>query len=202
VRAWIYDRAILPLTSTWYAEVLGRLPDRARLLDVGIGTGGALVANADLVKKKQLRVHGIDIDADYVRRCRHRLAMAGLDDRVHVAVEPVQQHLGGPYEAIYFSASFMLLPAPPATLRHVGRLLAPDGRIYFTQTFEEERSALAEAIKPLLRFFTTIDFGRVTYEDEFRRTLAAGGTELLELITLRDGRRRSHRLAIARPEST
>jgi len=51
VRAWIYDRAILPLTASWYAEVLGRVPERARLLDVGIGTGGALVAHAELVRR-------------------------------------------------------------------------------------------------------------------------------------------------------
>ena len=201
MRAALYDLAIVPLTASWYEAVLTRLARGCRLLDVGIGTGGALVANADLVRDKQLRVHGIDIDADYIRSCRHRLATAGLEDRVHVAVEPVEQHLGGPYEAVYFSASFMLLPDPPGTLRHVARLLAPDGRIYFTQTFEEERSALAEAVKPLLRFFTTIDFGRVTYEDAFRRTLAEGDTELLELTTLRGGRQRSHRLAVARPSA-
>ena len=63
VRAWIYDRAILSLTAGWYAEVLGRVPERARLLDVGIGTGGALVANADLVRSRRLRIHGIDVDA-------------------------------------------------------------------------------------------------------------------------------------------
>jgi len=57
VRAWIYDRAILPLTASWYAEVLGRVPERARLLDVGIGTGGALVAHAELVRAKRLRIH-------------------------------------------------------------------------------------------------------------------------------------------------
>lgn len=198
VRAWIYDRAILPLTSGWYAEVLGRLPERARLLDVGIGTGGALIANADLVRRKALRIHGIDVDAAYVRRCRRSLGRAGLEDRVHVAVEPFERHLGGPYEAVYFSGSFMLLPDPRGAVRHLRRLLAEGGLAYFTQTFEHRRSRFAERVKPMLRHLTTIDFGRVTYEEDFRAAIAAGGAEIVEMVTLKEGTHRSARLAIAR----
>lgn len=199
MRAWIYDRAILPVTTAWYAEVLRRLPERARLLDVGIGTGGALIANARLVREKRLRVHGIDVDRAYVQRCRRALRVAALEAQVHVALEPVEQHLGGPYDAVYFSGSFMLLPDPAAALRHVCNLLAPDGLVYFTQTFEHRPSRLMEHVKPLLRFLTTIDFGRVSYEAAFRRSIAAGGAELIELVELRPGARRSQCLAIARP---
>lgn len=199
MRAWLYDRAILPVTAVWYAEVLRRLPERARLLDVGIGTGGALIANAALLREKRLQIHGVDIDIAYLRRCRRALRGAGLDAQVHVAAEPIERHLGGPYDAAYFSGSFMLLPNPAAALRHVGTLLAPGGLVYFTQTFEHQRSALAERIKPLLRRLTTIDFGRVTYTDAFRRSVEQGGADLIELTPLRPGRRRSQCLAVARP---
>jgi len=67
IRSFIYDSLILRLTSRWYAEVLRRVPEGATLLDVGIGTAGALLANGDLVKRKCMRVVGIDIDADYIR---------------------------------------------------------------------------------------------------------------------------------------
>lgn len=202
MRAWIYDRAILPVTTAWYAEVLRRLPERARLLDVGIGTGGALIANARLVREKHLRVHGIDVDRAYVQRCRRAIRAAGLEAQVHVVLEPVEQHLGGPYDAVYFSGSLMLLPEPVAALRHVCTLLAPDGLVYSTQTFEHRPSVLAARVKPLLRFLTTIDFGRVTYEGDFRRSVADAGADLVELVALRSGARRSQCLAIARPAST
>jgi hypothetical protein len=38
------------VTSAWYREVLSRLPQGTQLLDVGIGTGAALVSCADLLR--------------------------------------------------------------------------------------------------------------------------------------------------------
>jgi SAM-dependent methyltransferase len=194
----LYDFAIVPLTAGWYRAVLTRLPPRCRLLDVGIGTGSALFANADLIVAKEIQVVGIDVNAAYVESCRRGAARHGLDTRVVAQLESVYDHRGGPYDAAYFSGSFMLLPDPPGALRHVGSLLAPGGCIYFTQTFEHRRSRVVETCKPLLRFLTTIDFGRVTYEHEFRRALEQGNTDLEAVHTLRASRRRSSVLVVAR----
>lgn len=199
MRGIIYDAAILPLTSTWYAAVLGRLPDEARLLDVGIGTGGALARNAATVVEKRLQVMGVDIDPDYVERARKRLREVGLAERVEVRLESIYDHQGGPYDAAYFSASFMLMPDPPAVLRHVLTLLAPGGQVFFTQTFQDRKSGLMEKAKPLLKKFTTIEFGRVTYEHEFRETIEKGGLTLTELTTMGRSGSRSYRLAIGVP---
>ncbi|MCW5890169.1 MAG: class I SAM-dependent methyltransferase [bacterium] len=198
MRSVIYDAAIVGLTAGWYRAVLTRLPARSRLLDVGIGTAGALVANATLVVARDLRVTGVDIDADYVRRATAALDQAGLADRVTARLESILDHRGGPYDAAYFSASFMLMPDPPAVLRHVVSLLRPGAPLFFTQTFERERSRTAEIVKPLLRLVTTIDFGRVTYEDAFRRALADGGVVLESMETLNASRKRAGVLAVAR----
>jgi SAM-dependent methyltransferase len=198
-RGAIYDAAIVGMTAAWYRAVLERLPVACRLLDIGIGTGSALLANAALLAEKDLHVTGVDIDAAYIERCRAAVARARLGDRIEVRLESIYDHRGGPYGAAYFSASFMLLPDPAGALRHVGSLLAPGGRLYFTQTFEHERSRAVELVKPLLRLVTTIDFGRVTYEPEFRRALSEGGAEIETFETLTAGARRSNVLAVARP---
>jgi cyclopropane fatty-acyl-phospholipid synthase-like methyltransferase len=199
----IYDAAILPLTARWYAEVLGRLSRGAHLLDVGIGTGGALARNASTVRDRDLRVVGVDIDRAYVERCKRRMRTAGLEDRVEVRLESVTDHAArAPYDAVYFSASFMLMPDPPGVLRHVTSLLAPGGRVVFTQTFQDRRSVLMERAKPLLKKLTTIEFGRVTYEAEFRATLAEGGVALSELETIGRSGGRSYRIAVAVPQAT
>jgi SAM-dependent methyltransferase len=199
IRSLVYDALILRLTSRWYAEVLRRVPEGAALLDVGIGTAGALLANAELVERKGLRVTGIDIDADYVERARRRLAVSSLAERAEVRLESVYDHRGGPYDAVYFSGSFMLLPEPERALRHCGALLRPGGRIFFTQTIQREPSRWMELLKPMLKRVTSIDFGRVTYEDAFRAQIAAAGLELEELTTLTEHGGRASCIAVAKP---
>jgi hypothetical protein len=103
---------------------------------------------------------------------------------------------------VYFSASFMLMQDPPAVLRHVAGLLSERGRVFFTQTFQDRPSLLMEKAKPLLGKLTTIEFGRVTYEDDFRGTVRRGGIDLLELTTMARSGPRSYRLAIGVPAET
>jgi SAM-dependent methyltransferase len=198
MRGWIYDRFVVGMTSDWYRAVLSRLPKGARVLDVGIGTGAALARSADLVRAKKLEIVGLDIDPDYLRRCRAELLRAGLAGQVEPVFSSVYDHRGGPYDAVYFSASLMLLPDPAAAIAHVAQLVAPDGRVFATQTFQHRRSPLLERVKPMVRHLTTIQFGRVTYEEEFRRAFAEGGVDLVELVTLRGRRHYSYRLAVAR----
>ena len=76
--AKLYDFVIVKMTSRWYAAVLGRLPQGARLFDIGIGTATALAQNADLVRTKQLQVAGIDYDASYITHAKGMVASFGL----------------------------------------------------------------------------------------------------------------------------
>ena len=198
LRAGIYDAAIVGMTGAWYRAVLERVPEHAHLLDVGIGTGAALRANAELIVQRDLRITGVDIDAAYIERCRAEVEGHQLESRIEVRLESVYDHAGGPYEAAYFSGSFMLLPDPAGALRHVAKLLAPRAPVYFTQTFEHARSPLLERVKPLLRWVTTIDFGRVTYEAEFRNAVAAGGLPIESVDVIENGARRSSVLVTAR----
>lgn len=199
IRGWLYDRLISGMTTDWYREVLQRLPDGARVLDVGIGTGSALARSASTIAEKDLEIVGLDIDTDYLDRCRREVARAGLAERVHPVHASVYDHTDGPYDAVYFSASLMLLPDPVAAIAHVARLLAPEGQLYATQTFYHRRSRFMEWAKPVLRHLTTIEFGQVTYEPEFRAAFEQAGAHLVELSILNEAKLYSHRLAIAVP---
>ncbi|MGY6566033.1 MAG: class I SAM-dependent methyltransferase [Halomonadaceae bacterium] len=199
LRSLIYDALILKLTSRWYAAVLERLPEEAALLDVGVGTAGALAANAETVRRKGLRITGIDIDADYIDRAQRRLEEESLCAHAEVRLESVYDHDGGPYDAAYFSASLMLLPEPERALRHCAALLNPGGRLYFTQTIQLRPSRGMEWLKPMLKRLTSIDFGRVTYEDAFKAQLDAAGLRLEEFTVLSRNGSRASCLAVAAP---
>jgi len=201
-RSFIYDSLLPRLTSRWYREVLERVPEGASVLDVGMGTASALLANADRVEQKGLRVTGIDIDADYIDRARKQLAKSSVSERVEARLESVYDHQGGPYEAVYFSASFMLLPDPVGALRHCTAILAPGGRLYFTQTIHQRRVRWLEWLKPMLKHLTSADFGRVTYEDSFRSELARGGLDVVEFTTLASHGNQTYCLAVAKPAET
>lgn len=194
----MYDRFIAGLTADWYREVLERVPPGARVLDVGIGTGAAMVRCADLVRARRLRIVGIDIDRDYIELCAGAVRRAGLVEHIEPVLCSVYDHEGSPYDVGYFSASLMLLPDPVEAMRHVAKQLAPDGAMFFTQTFHHRRSGMVERVKPMLGRVTTVEFGRVTYEDEFRAAVDDAGLELVDLVTLKSTRSASARLAVAR----
>ena len=197
LRGLIYDTVFRPLSTRWYREVLARMPARIHLLDVGIGTGSALLDNAAFVRQKGLTIVGVDIDADYIERARKKVDEAALTPQIEVRLESIYDHVAArPYDAAYFSASFMLLPDPLRCLQHLRGQLAPGGRVYFTQTFQEKRSAFLEKAKPMLHKVTTIHFGQVTYESDFLAVVQQAGLRLDTFETIGRAGTRTYRLAI------
>lgn len=88
-RSYVYDAVILGMTELWYRSVLERLEDGSVLLDVGVGTAGALLRCSDLIKSKSLTVVGVDIDTAYVEAARLAYVKAGMSDRLYVCVANV-----------------------------------------------------------------------------------------------------------------
>lgn len=200
MRAWIYDRVFRWLTTRWYRAVIDHLDPGSHILDVGIGPGGSLINNVAYLRAKNLRLTGVDIDRDYLKTCRKRIDKLQLTDVVDVHLESVLDHHGGPYDAVYFAASFMLIPEQIPVLEHVATLLKPSGRIFFTQTFNEKRSRVAEWVKPRIHKVTTVHFGQVTYYDEFRDVLTKGGMKVIGAQELNRLGKQVAELVIAIPQ--
>ena len=174
----IYDAVILHMTAVWYATVLRRLPRGASLLDVGIGTASALLANAPLLDSNDVSIVGIDYDAPYIEAARAAVAAHGVTRRVKVhcmsvydadALSALRPPTGDLFDAAYFSGSLTLMPNPVAAIVAVARMVKPGGLIYVTQTYQRRALPLLAWVKPLLKYATTIDFGQLTYEHDVRR---------------------------------
>eukprot|EP01126_Amoeba_proteus_P036292 TRINITY_DN3694_c0_g1_i3.p1 TRINITY_DN3694_c0_g1~~TRINITY_DN3694_c0_g1_i3.p1 ORF type:complete len:217 (+),score=31.17 TRINITY_DN3694_c0_g1_i3:115-765(+) len=189
-RSKIYDFFIVRMTVQWYHAVLVRLEDGARLLDVGIGTGTALIGNKSTILNKNIHVTGIDYDLDYVVSCSKALAAEDLDQLCTVIHKSVYEFQGGPYDAAYFSGSLMIMPDPAQAIDHVGSLLRPGGQIFVTQTFERKKNVWLEKFKPLMKYVSTIDFGHVTYEEEFVRMIEKTRFSMKEKRILSSGSNR------------
>ena len=196
----IYDVIIVKMTSVWYREVLRRLPEKARVLDVGIGTGTALAKNANLVQQKEIQLVGVDYDQAYVNKCEKVIReTSGLNGNCFVVCKSVydedlkqtvnkisSQPVDELFDAVYFSGSISLMPNPAAALQSTAELLKPEGFIYITQTFQRQGSKLLEIVKPLLKYITTIDFGKLTYERDVDKFLEESGLETVERSVIPD----------------
>lgn len=200
MRAWIYDRLFYNISKDWYRKILESLPQGARMLDVGVGTGSSLLANVDLLEERALRVEGIDINTSYLKSCQEKIDEIGVGHQIKVRQQSVYDlDPKDRYDAIYFSASFMLLPNQEEALKVVQQSLTETGRVCFTQTFETKRTRFWEIVKPLLVFFTTVHFGVVTYEDSFISLLEDAGLEVESNSLLRHQGPRVMRAIIAKP---
>mmetsp|Transcript_6356 Transcript_6356/g.6910 ORF Transcript_6356/g.6910 Transcript_6356/m.6910 type:complete len:233 (-) Transcript_6356:239-937(-) len=186
-RADLYDLLIVHMTSKWYKAVLARLKPGSRLLDIGIGTATALARNADAVKQKKLVIVGIDYEAKYIAKAAVVAKSAGLEKQLvlhckSIYEEELPQIFSGSaaFDAAYFSGSLTLMPDPPAALRAAASMVKDNGLIYITQTFQNRPSPLMERLKPVMKYATTVDFGRVTYRADVQKIIEAAGMEVLE----------------------
>lgn len=183
IRSQIYDFFFANTNKTLYSDVLEKIPEGSVLLDIGIGTGSALLCNVDLLRQKNIKVVGVDYEASYVTACNTNIAKYEAEDIIEVHQMSIYDfqwplanskfaHLDLNYG--YFSNSLMIMPDPVEALKHVYSLLKSpikDQKIYTSQTFELQKSRVIEVAKPLLKFITTIDFGTVTYEENFMKTI-------------------------------
>jgi len=200
-KSCIYDLLILSMTEAWYRAVLEKLPDGSILLDVGIGTGGALLRCTDLLVKKDLKVVGIDIDSAYVEAGHEAILNADMDDRISINVVNVYESkekvldlvkkIGGTedsdgrfVDAVYFSGSFSLLPDPVKALQLVAEFVKPKdgekGSIFITQTYQRKTPFFLPYLKPLLKYATTIDFGQLVTEEDILHTFEKSRLEVVQ----------------------
>lgn len=166
----LYKLLIRNATDCCYKTCLEYFPAQSKILDVGIGNGIMINNYHSTIKSKDLRVTGIDSNKSYLNHCRRLVKNHGLDNHIHIyhdfieTYEPPQHEY---FDFILFSMSFMLFADQELVLNRIKDWLMPDGEIVFFQTMYTERFRLMEFVKPKLKYFTTVDFGRITYEDDF-----------------------------------
>lgn len=172
----IYSLLVSEVTDLCYSNCLAHFSTGSTVLDVGIGNGLMLERWHQLIERKRISLVGIDTDDRYLAACRERVARLGLTTQVIVNTASASKFKPDRhFDYILFSMSFMLLDRPWETLKKTRGWLTPSGQVVFVHTMFGRRSKLVEFFKPKLKYLTTVDFGRVIYEDEFRAKLAESG---------------------------
>lgn len=186
IPAIVYDIVITQTLTRYvyrdfYATAKDKIQSSKAILDVGIGTGYALESIIGRIPEST-NVLGLDIDPAYVKSAQKRFARR---KNVEVRLEDFYKFDAErqKFDIIIFSMSIMLMPDQVKAIEIAKSLLADDGRIYFLLTLQNKKNKLLEKIKPIIKYVTTIDFGKVTYENEFDAL-----REKCELTTLKKHR--------------
>ena len=170
MKNYLYNLIINSVTDYCYQNCLEYVSENASILDVGIGNGVMMNNFHSLIKSKNLNITGIDIDRHYLNRCESIIRNYNLQDHVEIHCKPVEDYEPSKdcrFDFILFTMSFMLFKDQEMVLDRIKSWLKPGGEIVFFQTMFKEKVGILELIKPKLKYVTTVDFGRVTYEDDF-----------------------------------
>lgn len=120
---WIMER----MNRRVYGEVLAVLNQPQSVLEIGFGTGGFLEMAAQAGTR---HITGMDPSPLMLMRAQNRLApLPDLTAKLFLGDDTALPSLDGPFKAITAIHSFQFWANPEASLIHIKRLLAPDGRL-------------------------------------------------------------------------
>lgn len=167
--ARVQERAALQL-----AGELPDLPEGARILEVGCGTG--FLTRRLAGRYPDCRIEALDVSAEMIEQARRQVAdVAAWHVSDVLDFSPVQA-----YDLIASSSALHWIDDLGALFRHLRGLLRPGGQIVFSimleGTFRELHAARVEAVpeKPLVR--------RLPAEATVRAAVESAGLRLAECI--------------------
>ncbi|MDF1660792.1 MAG: class I SAM-dependent methyltransferase [Planctomycetota bacterium] len=170
----VYNLFLSKLTPLAYKQFFDLVEPKSSILDIGVGNGLMLKTLHKRVKELELTIHGVDLSEKYLKQCRKLIKKYDLTKQMRVEnLDFLAADFGETkYDIVFFSQSFPLIDDKAGALEKAKAILAPGGKMIFCQTMQSDHAPVMEFIKPKLKYVSTIDFGRVTYETAYEKLLA------------------------------
>lgn len=171
-RSYMYN-IMLPITPHMYRIILSKyIKDNSKILDVGIGNGYCIDITAKLIKKKNLKIDGIDIDDDYLDICQEVIKNNKLEKNVTSKKQDLLKMASGGYDYILFMESYPVIPLKTMIkmVKKSKKLLNPDGKIFFCHNLVDKKSKFVDWFKPKIKYIPlmgSVDFGRLSSHKDF-----------------------------------
>jgi len=173
-------------TPHGFVKILQRVPKGGRVLDIGIGSGVYLEHPPvrQLIVERELTVDGVDICDPSIVICQERIQKHGLEKHCSAVCKDARElETVGTYDAILFMESFPCMTKPLFVdiFRSVQRLLKREvGVTYLYHNLGDPKKLgtagvlLGRILKPSVKLFLGVDFGRLTTLTEMDELVRAG----------------------------
>jgi 2-polyprenyl-3-methyl-5-hydroxy-6-metoxy-1,4-benzoquinol methylase len=162
-------------TPRLFESVLNKCPKNSNIMDFGCGNG--IYYKKDFIKKqildKNFKIIGIDIDSESVKICKDRIKKNNLCNNINVFCENILNYKvdeKDKFDYIIFTESLPLINKNllKEILIYMNKYLLKDnGKIIFINNLvDNDHPKLVTFMKPYLKFFIFIDFGRIINKNE------------------------------------
>ena len=163
-------------TPNLFMHVIEQLKSDSNVFDFGCGNGICYTNRRikQIIQSKNLKIHGIDINKAYIKKCIKRIKTMDLKKQVLIEYKDVFTLIiekeEDKYDYIVLSESAPLIDDELLNMmiRHMKeKLLKKDGQIIFINNLTENSSKFMVWIKPLFKYIISIDFGRILCRQNF-----------------------------------
>ena len=140
--------------------------EETKILDIGIGNGDALCQSADIIKKANLYIVGIDICEESLAECEENLKAHGLSEHVQVGLaEDVLHDNTPPFDYAYLSNSYSVIKDVQSIIE-LAFAKTKDSQCTISLALYEKPSWFGSFIKRSLTRILGFDCGRyITHSD-------------------------------------
>ncbi len=163
VQTNVYNYLIGSYTKILYQDLLNTIPENSHILDIGIGNGCSLVENFEIIKNKNIKIDGIDIDPGAIFLAKSNIKDNDLENLVTAECIDINKIDDKQYDYIFFSNSFSVIDNITDILKDVkDRLLKENGKIVISTTIEAKDDKIKSTIKEnAKKLVLGIDFGKL-----------------------------------------
>ena len=155
-------------------KIIQKLEDGSTLLDIGCGDGIYFTNESVIatIKRKQLRIRAIDVDAGAVKICQRRIVASGLKAQVFAectSVEDINAFTeSDKYDYSVWMESFPVIEIGLFAKLFQHSMTLVKKRVFMYHNLLPEYNIMMHVLKPLINYMTMVDFGRATTVDEMK----------------------------------
>lgn len=166
------NKKFLLSTPNLFKNTLENIPKNSNILDFGCGSGICYKDNEVIktIYKSNLNISGIDIDKYSLIKFKKRIESNMLNNKIKLFYGDILTIDLPKYDYIIFSESAPLMSKEllrKVVLHMKNNLLNKNGKIIFINNLIENPQLIIKILKPNLKYFTKINFGRTLNKEEF-----------------------------------